>query len=406
MALNRTSLLLTRPLRGLACPAIARLSSETHSMDVKDAWKRTQAEHFPDSDKLNKWMTGYYKTVVVKDEDKGSLVVGALMSMLEQNLFCGLNSLSTSVFWANVLKPVSADDCTMLFRDFVQVCNTSTDIASPEEQCDTFLRALFWKNDPELDVFLEDYCNTSVKDAEMHPGANPQDPLWQVRMEMIKSLFPEDASVRDQLRVPVSEWDLPVSNLPEFRAVVLDGQPRPYSYTAFHYFRLWDLQQLARSDPAEFKTAVLPVAGSLSGVILDSLWASYFATGDTASLYRVAQVAGEGLRKMSEQKGEKGVTKFIRALMASRDPVKSLKKLDQDAEARLVTQVGASACLSLLTNSSDEHVWGLLQARSDELADSTAEQDKEFVSTMKMLSVVKAAQDISQLQERQAGLSQ
>lgn len=94
--------------------------------------------------------------------------------------------------------------------------------------------------------------------------------------------------------------------------------------------------------------------------------------------------------------------------------------------ARVVTQVGASACLSLLDyryalttisgqshsrwgcanacyapSSSDEMVWNLLQTRSDELRDSSEKADVEFVETVKMLSVVKAAQDIAKLQAKQ-----
>jgi hypothetical protein len=46
-------------------------------------------------------------------------------------------------------------------------------------------------------------------------------------------------------------------------------------------------------------------------------------------------------------------------------------------------------------------VWNLLQTRSDELRDSSEKADVEFVETVKMLSVVKAAQDIAKLQAKQ-----
>jgi hypothetical protein len=203
------------------------------------------------------------------------------------------------------LKPVSPTDCKTLFNDFVHICNSNPDVAAPEEQCDSFLRALFWRNDPEVDLFLQDYRDNSLEGAQNHSSADPNDPIWQVRLDLIQSHFPTDADVRTRLRQPVSTWDLPVSDLPQFKATILDGTLAPYRYTAFHYFHLWDLQQLAQSDPAEFSAAVLPVAGSVSGGVLDALWACFFATGDSACVLRVAQIAGEGLRKMREQKGRR-----------------------------------------------------------------------------------------------------
>ena len=54
-----------------------------------------------------------------------------------------------------------------------------------------------------------------------------------------------------------------------------------------------------------------------------------------------------------------------------------------------------------LACSSDEVVWNLLQTRSDELSGSRKATDVEFVETVKMLSVVRAAQDIAKLQAQQ-----
>eukprot|EP00045_Choanoeca_perplexa_P006017 m.50416 g.50416 ORF g.50416 m.50416 type:complete len:403 (+) comp13419_c0_seq1:147-1355(+) len=389
---------LTRRSCVLPAPRACYATSSDAS-NLEESWRRSADEHFPNAAALNNWMTNYYKLPL--GQDRSSHVVGALMTMLDQHLFSGPNSLASSVFWAHLLQPVSADDCTMLFNDFVHICNSNPDIAAPEEQCDTFLRALFWRNDPEIDVFLENYRDVSLEGAARSPSADDNDPIWQVRLDLLRSHYPADAEVRTRLRQPVPTWELPVSNLPGFKAAILDGSLMPYNFAAFHQFRLWDLQQLSRSDPAEFSAAVLPVAGTVSGVMLDALSACYYATGDKNAVFRVVQIAGEGLRKMRELNGESGVTKFIRALMANRESGKSLKKLDTDAASRVLTQVGASACLSLLSYSSDEVVWNLLQARSDELKGSLKEDDIEFVDTVKMVSVIKAAQDIAKLQEQQ-----
>ena len=105
----------------------------------------------------NKWM------VQVREQPEnleGDRVVGALMAFLLHGMFSGQNSLASAVFWAHLLQTATADDCTMLFSDLVQACESGL-VPREEEQCDTFFRALFLKNDPDLDVFLRQVRNNN-----------------------------------------------------------------------------------------------------------------------------------------------------------------------------------------------------------------------------------------------------
>lgn len=117
---------------------------------VTARWMDSYQQHFKDVDKLNTWMTNIGHDSSLAESTK---VVGALMCSLFHGLFAGQNSLANTVFWASLLENTSSDDCILLFRDLVEVCSSGL-VPREEEQCDTFFRALFLKNDPELDVFL------------------------------------------------------------------------------------------------------------------------------------------------------------------------------------------------------------------------------------------------------------
>ena len=147
-------LLLGEGLPRLGC---RHLSEHGSAPSATAKWMDSYQRHFSETEALNKWM------VQVREQPEnleGDRVVGALMAFLLHGMFSGQNSLASAVFWAHLLQTATADDCTMLFSDLVQACESGL-VPREEEQCDTFFRALFLKNDPDLDVFLRQVRNNN-----------------------------------------------------------------------------------------------------------------------------------------------------------------------------------------------------------------------------------------------------
>jgi hypothetical protein len=187
-------------------------------------------------------------------------------------------------------------------------------VPSPEEQCDTFYRALFLKNNLELDEFLQSYADACLADAWSYspppppPDADPEDvaaseAAWQMRLASLRSLYPARHTERAVLRQPVYDWPVPALDLASFEETVNAGDVplAPYCYTAFHLFRAFELRN-ARSQDRE--AILYPTASSLSAAVLDSLWASFYVTGDERNLARVAQVAAKGIDFAKERLGK------------------------------------------------------------------------------------------------------
>lgn len=411
-------LLLGEGLPRLGC---RHLSEHGSAPSATAKWMDSYQRHFSETEALNKWM------VQVREQPEnleGDRVVGALMAFLLHGMFSGQNSLASAVFWAHLLQTATADDCTMLFSDLVQACESGL-VPREEEQCDTFFRALFLKNDPDLDVFLRQYADDCYVSAASFQMAE-DDTLWNLRLESIRNMFPATRSEQEALRLPVVSWPIPALDMEAFRAAVLNQDMTPYAYTAHHFFRLRDIQALAREcnsgsgssassgdDTAQgFEEALFPAASSLSGCILDSLWARYYVTHDPACLDRLMQVAGTAVHYIRGELGEKrGVNRFVRALTLKTDPAQAVSDLcGPDRQGRVVVSAGTSACLSLIENSeSIPAIWEHINQRRSELraaletGDASIEQ-QQLEDACKLLSVVKAAKDISKITSQRVGL--
>ena len=189
------------------------------------------------------------------------------------------------------------------------------------------------------------------------------DTLWNLRLESIRNMFPATRNEQEALRLPVVSWPIPALDMEAFRAAVLNQDMTPYAYTAHHFFRLRDIQALAREcnsgsgssassgdDTAQgFEEALFPAASSLSGCILDSLWARYYVTHDPACLDRLMQVAGTAVHYIRGELGEKrGVNRFVRALTLKTDPAQAVSDLcgpDRQGQSNLFCFACASVCV-------------------------------------------------------------
>ncbi|EGD76222.1 hypothetical protein PTSG_00925 [Salpingoeca rosetta] len=372
-------------------------------------WMDSYQRHFSDTDKLNEWMMQ-----VKRAEDhnlEGDKVVGALMGFLLHGMFAGNNGLSSAVFWASLLETAGADDCTLLYTDLVDVCQSGL-VPRDEEQCDTFFRALFIKNDPDLDVFLRQYaddCYVGAAGFQAPEGDASLGDMWTMRLESIRNMFPVQPDEQKVLRQPVTAWQLPALDMRGFRDVVLQQRMVPYAYTAHNFFQLRSLQHMAKdntgSSAKDFEEALYPAAGMLSGCVLDSLWARYFVTHDPACLDRLMEVAGAAVHFIRAELGEKkGVNRFIRALTMKEDATRAVADLaGTNLDGRLIMSAGTSACLSLIENS--EQLPGIWEHVEEQRAalHRNSDNDNEALGTSRMrdagklLSVVKAAKDIAKL---------
>lgn len=198
----------------------------------------------------------------------------------------------------------------------------SKGLPSAEEQCDTFCRALFLKNDPEVDDFLQRYADSCIADAwgyapaehtrgaaaaakEEDPDASiaPEVDLWEMRLASLRTLFPARAPQRARVRSPVHTWPVPALDPSVLEQALAEDPPlAPFTYTAYHLFCAWEVRTARGAARA---AALAPAASTLSASVLDALWAEFYVTGQAENLARIAHVAAQGISHAKERMGKR-----------------------------------------------------------------------------------------------------
>lgn len=246
----------------------------------------------------------------------------ALYGCLKRGTLAGSGSLSSAVFWGKALSAAQASptDCLQMLTHVADAVQNPA-IPAGEEQCDTFVRALVLRADPALDDALAQYAQTLLEDARaaappaalLPPGPNEDEEsdealeahAWRLRLMALKTIYPARADLRRAIRSEPHAWPLPALDLPTFATQLQQssttyGPLFPATYTASNFFAACEVNRLSGQAREEH---LRPLASLLSTSILDSQWASFYATGDTAALRAVARTAARSVAALHDKLG-------------------------------------------------------------------------------------------------------
>jgi len=127
--------------------------------------------------------------------------------------------------------------------------------------------------------------------------------MLAARLRVLDTMLLPAAGTPARARLTGRAWDwgpLPSEDLSAFTVAIAGGDASlpPYAFTTHH---LLAAQELAAADGDNGPGAA--AAAWFACGMLDALWASYFASGNTAAVDRVVAAAGSGLACAARQKG-------------------------------------------------------------------------------------------------------
>lgn len=250
--------------------------------------------------------------------------------------------------------------------------------------------------------------------------------LLSMRLHVLETMFPAEASERNLLHADAARWTLPSEDVAGFASDLTAGAIRPWAYTTRHLLAAKELRTVGFADEgtvsssrsvtsssssqeAEQDVPRTPTAAAtfFTAGALDALWAAHHASGDSACIDRVVTAAGTGLAAAGRQRGARALGRYMQALGApdktAADAVKALRP--EAPEDAMELTVGFGAARSLLTNCRrDTQVWDYLLTRYEhnnngknaaQAGEESAEDKAAYAEVVKMLSVFQAAEDLA-----------